>query len=88
VLRDGMRRRGFALRRGDTFPGLGPSWLRIAAREPAMTDLLVAALALELADIHRGSQQDHVEQLPTSPALTRAGHLGLGTKTPAGLGSP
>lgn len=58
LLRDGMRRRGFALRRGDTFPGLGPSWLRIAAREPAMTDALVAALALELAAINQSSQQD------------------------------
>lgn len=63
-LRDGMRRRGFALRRGDTFPGLGPSWLRIAAREPAMTDALVSALALELDVINQGSQQDL--------ALTRA----------------
>lgn len=56
LLRDGLRRRGFALRRGDTFPGLGPAWLRIAAREPAMTDALVAALALELAVINQGGQ--------------------------------
>lgn len=52
LLRDGLRRSGFALRRGDTFPGLGPQWLRIAAREPAMTDVLVAALAGELAAIN------------------------------------
>jgi histidinol-phosphate aminotransferase len=51
-LRDGLRRRGFALRRGDTFPGLGPQWLRIAAREPAMTDALLAALAQELLVIN------------------------------------
>jgi histidinol-phosphate/aromatic aminotransferase/cobyric acid decarboxylase-like protein len=50
-LRDGMRRRGFALRRGDTFPGLGPRWLRIAARDPATTDALVYALVQELAVI-------------------------------------
>jgi histidinol-phosphate/aromatic aminotransferase/cobyric acid decarboxylase-like protein len=48
-LRDGLRRRGIAVRRGDTFPGLGPQWLRIAAREPAQTDLLLAALVPELA---------------------------------------
>ena len=48
-LRDGLRRRGLAVRRGDTFPGLGPEWLRIAARDPAMTDVLVAGLANELA---------------------------------------
>jgi histidinol-phosphate/aromatic aminotransferase/cobyric acid decarboxylase-like protein len=51
-LRTGLRRRGFAVRRGDTFPGLGSHWLRIAAREPAMTDALLAALAQELAVIN------------------------------------
>jgi histidinol-phosphate aminotransferase len=34
---------GFAVRRGDTFPGLGPQWLRLAVRERAVTDALVAA---------------------------------------------
>jgi histidinol-phosphate/aromatic aminotransferase/cobyric acid decarboxylase-like protein len=60
LLRDGMRRRGFALRRGDTFPGLGPCWLRIAAREPAVTEALVAALSLELAVLDQGGQDDRV----------------------------
>ena len=27
-------RRGFAVRRGDTFPGLGPDWFRVAVRDP------------------------------------------------------
>jgi histidinol-phosphate aminotransferase len=48
-LRTGLRSRGLAVRRGDTFPGLGHEWLRIAARDPAMTDVLVVALAQELA---------------------------------------
>jgi len=52
LLRDRLLHRGFALRRGDTFPGLGPQWLRIAAREPAATDTLLAALAQELADLN------------------------------------
>jgi len=47
-LRDGLRRRGFAVRRGDTFPGLGPEWLRVAARDPDLTDVLIAAFAQEL----------------------------------------
>ena len=34
---------GFALRRGDTFPGLGPDWLRLAVRGRAVTDALIAA---------------------------------------------
>jgi len=25
--------RGFAVRRGETFPGLGPSWIRLAVRD-------------------------------------------------------
>ena len=30
-----LRERGWAVRRGDTFPGLGPDWLRIAVRDTA-----------------------------------------------------
>ncbi|WP_283137827.1 Rv2231c family pyridoxal phosphate-dependent protein CobC [Rhizohabitans arisaemae] len=40
-----LRDRGFALRRGDTFPGLGQDWLRIAVRDKQTTDRLAAALA-------------------------------------------
>ena len=58
ALREGLRRRGFAVRRGDTFPGLGPQWLRIAAREPAMTDALVAAIVQELAVINDDRAND------------------------------
>lgn len=36
---------GFAVRRADTFPGLGPEWLRIAVRERPITDALVKAWA-------------------------------------------
>jgi cobyrinic acid a,c-diamide synthase len=43
-LRLALRDHGFAVRRGDTFPGLGPDWIRIAVREPEVTDQLVAAL--------------------------------------------
>lgn len=38
-----LRESGFALRRADTFPGLGPDWLRIAVRAPEVTDALIAA---------------------------------------------
>jgi cobyrinic acid a,c-diamide synthase len=44
-LRLALRDHGFAVRRGETFPGLGPDWIRIAVREPETTDQLVAALS-------------------------------------------
>ncbi len=40
-----LRRRGYAVRRGDTFPGLGPDWLRIAVRDTATTDGFVQTLS-------------------------------------------
>ncbi|WP_229073011.1 Rv2231c family pyridoxal phosphate-dependent protein CobC [Actinoplanes sp. DH11] len=39
-----LRRRGYAVRRGDTFPGLGADWLRIAVRDTATTDRFVQTL--------------------------------------------
>ncbi|HEX5200707.1 Rv2231c family pyridoxal phosphate-dependent protein CobC [Paractinoplanes rhizophilus] len=39
-----LRERGYAVRRGDTFPGLGPDWLRIAVRDTAITDAFVSTL--------------------------------------------
>jgi histidinol-phosphate aminotransferase len=41
ALREALRERGFAVRRGDTFPGLGPDWLRIAVRPESVTDAFV-----------------------------------------------
>ena len=40
-----LRQRGFAVRRGDTFPGLGPDWIRIAVRDAETSRRLVEALA-------------------------------------------
>ncbi|ACU74887.1 aminotransferase class I and II [Catenulispora acidiphila DSM 44928] len=40
-LRDQLRAEGIAVRRGDTFPGLGPDWLRVAVRGRTATDLLI-----------------------------------------------
>lgn len=39
-----LRDRGYAVRRGDTFPGLGADWLRIAVRDTATTDAFVDTL--------------------------------------------
>lgn len=48
-LRDRLLRHDIAARRGDTFPGLGPAYLRVAVRQPEITDRLVAALRAELS---------------------------------------
>ena len=40
-----LRERGYAVRRGDTFPGLGPDWLRVTVRDTATTDAFIATLA-------------------------------------------
>ncbi len=47
-----LRRRGWAVRRGDTFPGLGADWLRIAVRDTATSDAFVAALTAVLTGEH------------------------------------
>ncbi|WP_433548245.1 Rv2231c family pyridoxal phosphate-dependent protein CobC [Streptomyces sp. CA-294286] len=39
-----LRERGFAVRRGDTFPGLGEEWVRVAVRERATTDRFLREL--------------------------------------------
>jgi histidinol-phosphate aminotransferase len=46
-LRLRLRKRGFAVRRGDTFPGLGPDWLRVAVRDSETDDAFLAALKEE-----------------------------------------
>jgi histidinol-phosphate aminotransferase len=44
-IRLALRTRGVAVRRGDTFPGLGRDWLRVAVRPPELTDHLITALS-------------------------------------------
>jgi histidinol-phosphate aminotransferase len=44
-VRRSLRAAGIAVRRGDTFPGLGDDWLRVAVRDRGTTDTLVGELA-------------------------------------------
>ena len=44
-VRDALRHKGIAVRRGDTFPGLGPEHWRTAVRSREASDALLAALA-------------------------------------------
>lgn len=48
AVREALRRRGFAVRRADTFPGLGPEWLRIAVRDRVTTERFLGALRQSL----------------------------------------
>ncbi|MFD7461429.1 MULTISPECIES: Rv2231c family pyridoxal phosphate-dependent protein CobC [unclassified Streptomyces] len=48
AVRHRLRDLGFAVRRGDTFPGLGEEWLRLAVRDRATVDRFLAALAQAL----------------------------------------
>ena len=43
-------RDGFAVRRGETFPGLGPGWIRVAVRDAETSDRFSAALREVIAD--------------------------------------
>lgn len=44
ALRERLRDCGYAVRRGDTFPGLDQHWIRLAVRDTATTDAFVDTL--------------------------------------------
>jgi histidinol-phosphate aminotransferase len=74
-IRYGLRRAGYAVRRGDTFPGLGPEWIRLAVRDPEVTTAFLAALAPLL-----GSAPPYVA--PATPVAP------VDAATPAGSAPP
>ncbi len=43
-----LRTLGYAVRRGDTFPGLGEEWLRLAVRDRETTSGFLTALSTAL----------------------------------------
>ncbi|GAA1774589.1 Rv2231c family pyridoxal phosphate-dependent protein CobC [Nocardioides hankookensis] len=47
---EALRAAGVAVRRADTFPGLGPQWVRIAVRPPERTRSLLDALSVARSD--------------------------------------
>lgn len=49
--RESLRDSGFVVRRGDTFPGLGEQWIRIAVRDVTTTDAFLTALDEVLATV-------------------------------------
>jgi histidinol-phosphate aminotransferase len=50
AVRQALRAKGFVVRRGDTFPGLGADWLRIAVRDRTTSQAFAAALAAVLEE--------------------------------------
>ncbi|WP_432559590.1 Rv2231c family pyridoxal phosphate-dependent protein CobC [Granulicoccus sp. GXG6511] len=62
--REALRTKGFAVRRGDTFPGLGPEWIRIAVRDREVTDAFLAALTEAVAE--RSAAESPAETPPRS----------------------
>jgi histidinol-phosphate aminotransferase len=57
VVRRRLRDLGYALRRGDTFPGLGEEWLRLAVRDRGTVNGLVRALGRVLRPGNRPPTQ-------------------------------
>ncbi|MER5216062.1 Rv2231c family pyridoxal phosphate-dependent protein CobC [Streptomyces sp. NPDC002838] len=53
AVRRHLRDLGFAVRRGDTFPGLGEEWLRLAVRDRVTVNSFLQALDRALALAHR-----------------------------------
>ncbi|MFE3829986.1 Rv2231c family pyridoxal phosphate-dependent protein CobC [Streptomyces sp. NPDC059092] len=51
AVRARLRTLGFAARRGDTFPGLGPRWLRLAVRDRTTTNRFLQALDQSLTAV-------------------------------------
>ncbi|GAB96908.1 histidinol-phosphate aminotransferase [Kineosphaera limosa] len=49
LIRRRLATHGIAVRRADTFPGLGREWLRLAVRDEATTDQVLSAIAHALA---------------------------------------
>lgn len=50
LVRSRLRAAGYAVRRGDTFPGLGTDWIRISVREPAVMAPFLVALRNAVVD--------------------------------------
>ncbi|MFJ6728978.1 Rv2231c family pyridoxal phosphate-dependent protein CobC [Streptomyces sp. NPDC091281] len=73
-----LRALGYAVRRGDTFPGLGEEWLRLAVRDRATVDGFLTALGAALhtapaaAPAPRGARQGTALHATTDPATPAA----------------
>lgn len=67
IVREKLRERGIAVRRGDTFPGLGPGWLRLAVRDGDTTDLVVREIRAIVAGLRPRRTRRRAVPRPATP---------------------
>lgn len=81
-VRDALRHKGYAVRRGDSFPGLDAGWVRIAVRDPATSDALVHALTAARSHVLDATFTPLTSPLATAstPVANALGHR-AGTPT-------
>jgi len=79
-VRTRLHRHGFAVRRGETFPGLRPGWIRVAVRDTETSDRFSAALRAAIAD---GPPGDSTVPTGTAPTRTRPAEAQFAVARPA-----
>jgi histidinol-phosphate aminotransferase len=86
AVRQRLRGLGIAVRRGDTFPGLGDQWLRIAVVAPEHHSRIVDAFARSTGSAARRTRRaDRPDSLaPPSTRVTQAGEAGPPARTAVG----
>jgi adenosylcobinamide kinase/adenosylcobinamide-phosphate guanylyltransferase len=79
-VRTRLHQHGFAVRRGETFPGLRPGWIRVAVRDPETSDRFSAALREVIAD---GPPRNSTVPTGTAPTRTRPAEAQFAVALPA-----
>jgi histidinol-phosphate/aromatic aminotransferase/cobyric acid decarboxylase-like protein/adenosyl cobinamide kinase/adenosyl cobinamide phosphate guanylyltransferase len=79
-VRTRLHQHGFAVRRGETFPGLRPGWIRVAVRDTETSDRFSAALRAVIAD---GPPGNSTAPTGTVPTRTRPAEAQFAVAPPA-----
>ena len=81
-----LRQAGYAVRRGDTFPGLSPQWIRVAARAPEVTAGFLDALGAILTGPRVAIPAAVHQPEPQAEAAVARPAVGIGLVTLVGAG--
>jgi histidinol-phosphate aminotransferase len=81
LVRARLRNLGIAVRRGDTFPGLGPDWLRVAVAAPEHHDRILDGFSQSLTGAPPAPSLATPSPSPTGPPV---GHVTLVGAGPGG----